>query len=247
MDKYKAGVFSAFTLKLFACLFMLCDHIGVVFFPDLVIFRIIGRLAFPLFAYFIAEGCRYTKNKLRRFLSVFVLGILCELFYVLFSGAYYGNILLTFSASILLVYLLNTVKSAFLRKSRYAFVLLFAFVVALCVVYAYCEFVGLDYGFFGVLTPIFCVLFDDIGNFTEKLYDKFSRKTVSVFMLMLALVMLALSKSSPDYQLWSLFSIPILLLYSGERGKYSMKYFFYVFYPAHLVLLQGIYFLIYNI
>lgn len=247
MGQYKAGMFSAFTLKLFACAFMLCDHIGVIFFPDLVIFRIIGRLAFPLFAYFIAEGCRYTKNKLRRFLSVFILGVLCEIFYVLFSGAYYGNILLTFSVSILLVYLLNTVKSAFSKKSWYAYIMLFAFVSALCVVYAYCEFVGLDYGFFGVLAPVFCVLFDDMGSFTEKLYRKLSRKTVSVFMLMLVLVMLSFSKSSPDYQLWSLLSIPLLLLYNGERGKYSMKYFFYVFYPVHLVLLQGIHFLIYNI
>jgi hypothetical protein len=39
---------------------------------------------------------------------------------------------------------------------------------------------------------------------------------------------------------YSLIAVPILLLYNGERGKYNLKYFFYIFYPAHLVILQGI-------
>ena len=50
-------------LKIIAMISMLIDHIGLQMFPDLLIFRIIGRLAFPIFAYMIAEGCFYTKNK----------------------------------------------------------------------------------------------------------------------------------------------------------------------------------------
>ena len=61
-------IFSSSTLKLLACLFMLIDHAGLLLFPRYKIFRIIGRLAFPIFAYLIAEGCRYTRNKLKHFL-----------------------------------------------------------------------------------------------------------------------------------------------------------------------------------
>jgi hypothetical protein len=43
---------------------------------------------------------------------------------------------------------------------------------------------------------------------------------------------------------YSFIAIPILLLYSGKRGKLKMKYFFYIFYPLHLVLLYGILILI---
>jgi len=41
-------------------------------------------------------------------------------------------------------------------------------------------------------------------------------------------------------QHYALLSLPLLLLYSGKRGKWNMKYFFYIFYPVHLAVLQGI-------
>ena len=50
---------------------MTIDHIGAMLFPQAVWLRVIGRLAFPLFSYCIAEGCRYTRNKARYFGSVF--------------------------------------------------------------------------------------------------------------------------------------------------------------------------------
>ena len=42
---------------------------------------------------------------------------------------------------------------------------------------------------------------------------------------------------SADIQLFGLFSLPLLLLYSGKRGKHPMKAFFYLFYPAHFLIL----------
>lgn len=49
-------------LKLLALLTMTVDHIGVHLFPQYPILRIIGRLAFPIYAYCIAEGCVHTKT-----------------------------------------------------------------------------------------------------------------------------------------------------------------------------------------
>lgn len=51
-------------LRIIAALSMLIDHIGVILFPNVTILRIIGRIAFPIDAFMIAEGCANTKNKL---------------------------------------------------------------------------------------------------------------------------------------------------------------------------------------
>ena len=91
-------------LKLIAAVSMLIDHMGVIFFPYDAIFRVIGRLAFPIFAFMIAEGCFYTKNRLRYFLGIFLLGTACQLVYFFVSGDTYLNILLTFSCAIPIIY-----------------------------------------------------------------------------------------------------------------------------------------------
>ena len=54
-------------LKILAAIFMTIDHIGVMLFPRMLILRIIGRLALPVFAFMIAEGCKYTRNKKKYF------------------------------------------------------------------------------------------------------------------------------------------------------------------------------------
>ena len=50
-------------LKLLALITMTIDHIGMILFPHIPLFRIIGRLSMPIFAYMIAEGCRHTRNR----------------------------------------------------------------------------------------------------------------------------------------------------------------------------------------
>ena len=52
---------SANTLKIIALISMTLDHIGL-FFGNILILRLLGRIAFPIFAFFISEGCFYTKN-----------------------------------------------------------------------------------------------------------------------------------------------------------------------------------------
>ena len=66
-----ARVLNANALKFLAAALMLVDHIGYLLFPQALFLRIIGRLSFPLFAFAISEGCRYTKNKTKHFLLIF--------------------------------------------------------------------------------------------------------------------------------------------------------------------------------
>ena len=66
MNFLKKGL-SGTAIKIIALLSMTIDHVGVIFYPDVMLFRIFGRIAMPIFAYMIAEGCVYTKHKAKRF------------------------------------------------------------------------------------------------------------------------------------------------------------------------------------
>ncbi|MCC8169378.1 MAG: conjugal transfer protein TraX, partial [Oscillospiraceae bacterium] len=64
-------------LKVIAAVLMLIDHVGAELFPQLDILRVIGRLSFPIFAFFIYEGCKYTRSKPKYLMRIFILGLLC--------------------------------------------------------------------------------------------------------------------------------------------------------------------------
>ena len=57
------GFISGNQLKIIALVAMTWDHMGKQLFPQIGWLQIVGRLAFPIFAYMIAEGCAYTKNR----------------------------------------------------------------------------------------------------------------------------------------------------------------------------------------
>ena len=213
-------------LKLIAAVSMLLDHIGVVFFPNVLWLRLAGRLALPIFAYMIAEGCHYTKNRLRYFLTVFGVAV-CQTVYAVAMGDYYMCILVTFSLSILTVYALQIWKAqrGILRKAAGG--LLFGAVVG--IVWWLNRILRIDYGFWGCMLPVFPALLRG---------TKWDKRQTNILLLTVGLVVLCLDVGS--IQVFSLAAVPLLLLYNGQRGKRKLKYFFYLFYPLHLAALQGI-------
>lgn len=68
-------------LKLLALFAMTCDHVGLQLLPQFILLRIIGRLAAPLFAYMIAEGCRYTCKRGRYLGRLLGMAALCQIAY----------------------------------------------------------------------------------------------------------------------------------------------------------------------
>jgi len=63
---------NSFYLKLLAVVLMVIDHIGFFIFPQYTILRVIGRLSFPLFGFLIANGYKYTRDKKKYFIRLFV-------------------------------------------------------------------------------------------------------------------------------------------------------------------------------
>ncbi len=228
-------------LKIIAAISMLIDHIGYLFFPNLRIFRILGRLAFPIFAFMIAEGCRYTKNKLRYFLTMAGFATALQLFYYFYSGKTTMTVIVTFTISILLIYLLQAVKRVLFAVKpcvllKVASVL--AFFASVAGVYWVNEIVSIEYGFFGCILPLSAATLHAPEGCENKAFKKVDRLFVHILVMGVALLVMSIDRGW--VQPWSMLSLPVLLLYSGKRGRVKMKYFFYLFYPLHLAVLEGI-------
>lgn len=221
------------TLKLIAAVSMLLDHIGVIFFPGAVILRVLGRLALPIFAFMIAEGCRYTKNRLRYFLTVFCLGALCQIVYYVYDRDLYMCILVTFSLSILVICPMQNLKAAETAGKRCFWAAVTA--VAVAGIWWLNQRLVIDYGFWGCMLPVFAALPQGRGKAAAGVWD---RKLFHVLSLGVGALLLAMDRGG--VQIFSLAALPLLLAYSGSRGRLKLKYFFYIFYPVHLAALQGL-------
>ena len=234
-------------LKILAAIFMLIDHAGLMFFPNDMSFRIVGRLAFPIFAFMISEGARYTKNKLKYFLSIAGLALVCQVVFYIASKSLYMSILVSFTLSIITIYALHYFKKCLFSKECKLWKKILSgviFVLTVLTVTVLNDVFDIDYGFFGCMAPVLASLFD----FREIDAPEFVKRTDNLFIRLLpfgiGLVFLA-NASKSNIQIYSLFSLLLLLCYSEQRGKAKMKYFFYIFYPLHLVLLTAIQVVIY--
>lgn len=239
---------SSFIIKIIAAVTMFIDHAGLLLFPEWTFLRIIGRLAFPLYAYCIAEGFRYTRNRTLYFLRIFLLGLVCQIVYTIADRQLYLGILLVFSLSILLMACVDSAKKALrgeisplnrsltkLLKRGKCFtkesdkILSVGLLVTLtAAVFALCLVIDVDYGFFGVMLPVFTSVFED------------RQRRLVMFTATLIALSIDLVSGGFLHQFWCLLAVPLLAMYNGKPGKYRMKYFFYIFYPAHLVLLYAL-------
>lgn len=224
--KVKTGL-TGNQLKLIAMITMTLDHVGLVLLPQYGILRILGRLAFSIYAYMIAEGCRYTHDKGRYFLRLFGLGMLCQVVYYFAMGSLYQCILITFSLSVGMIFLMewaekqNKILGTAAAVSGFlAAGFLCIFLPALLPGTDY----GVDYGFFGVCLPIFI----------------WAGKTKKEKLLACALGLCLVALKFGGSQWFSLAAVPLLALYNGERGRHAIGRLFYIYYPAHLAVIYGI-------
>ncbi len=218
-------------LKLLAAITMACDHIGFIFFPLSAPWRYVGRLALPIFSFMIAEGCAHTRSRLRYFLGVLGLGVLCQSVYTLVMGDWFLCVPLSFALGIALIFALQNARRA--KSLGPAALWTGAFLLGVGAVYGLTRVAELDYGFWGCMLAVAASLFRD---------TRLDKRPVHVLALGLCLVPLALEKG--PWQWWSLLALAPLLCYNGARGRLKMKYFFYIFYPGHLAALYGLQYLL---
>ena len=227
---------TTFTLKMIALSAMFIDHIGVAF-PEAAPFwfRAIGRLAFPIFAYLLAEGFRHTRSKEKLLMRLFIFAVVSEIPYDLvmdntINFAANTNIFYTLFLGGVAIWLYERLRT------RYGWQTL-AVLAAILPTVMVAESITVDFGSFGVL-----LLFAMYA-----IVPKIPRLIVMSVLVLPQLMMLALAytlgmKLRWEYLLmipFALATVPLIALYNGERGK-QMKWLFYVAYPAHLAVLAVI-------
>ncbi len=207
---------------------MLADHVCYLFFPKLIILRIAGRLAFPIFAFLAVEGYRHTKNIKKYLFRIFIFFVISQPIYQytfnprieklnIFADLFFG---------LLALYLYDHIAN---KKDALAVV----FMVAI-----FCNYIGLGFGFFGILLIFSFYLFDIKKDFYKLFF-------IQLILLVLFIGQMKFAYSSINIALpiiWFAiqfgYLIPLCLLkyYNGQRGYYS-KYIFYTFYPLHIFVL----------
>ena len=219
-------------LKIIALISMVIDHAGLLLFPRAAIFRILGRLSFPIYAYMIAEGCAHTKNRKKHLGMILGMGLIFQIVWFLFSRSLYHNILLTFSLSIGMIYAIDGLIKNKNNRYRILMILVIIFILfigVMCpILFGYYGFY-LDYGVWGIFLPV--LIYFAPTKVTKLIYS--------------TILLCAMACFSNITQWFALLSIPLLALYNGKRGKHNLKYLFYIVYPLHLVIIYGILILLY--
>ena len=222
------------TLKGIAAALMLTDHVGAILLPEVLALRCVGRLAFPIFAFFIAEGYAHTRDFGRYFRRLAILAAVSEIPFNLENGAVFDparqNVLFTFCLALLTLRGLEALgrERGFGRWAGCGLVLAAGFAAG--------ELLRTDYGGWGVVTVALLQLCRD-GKYA-KLWLLLAMAAVNG-LGMGSLTMPVFGGEMP-IQIFAVAALPVIWLYNGQAGPKGLRRAFYVFYPAHLLVLEGI-------
>lgn len=218
-------------LKLIACITMLIDHFGHVIVPELPVpymaelyyaCRVIGRIAFPIYAFLLAEGMRHTRNPNKYVLRLGLGVLLAEIpfDFALFGGWTWEHqsVMVTLTLGAIMIRCMDKTGNQLLKQLM---MLLTAFVA---------EMLCCDYGFWGILM---------MGTFalTENLlWQSLCILLINWLIPSLDIPVLGIRMS---IQLFAFFAMVPIALYSGRKLTHNrmLQWGFYLFYPLHLLVL----------
>ena len=207
MGTSKALVIHSEGLKLIAILFMMIDHIGFLFYPDYPIFRIIGRVAFPLFVYQIVIGFDFTRNKKKMLYRLLFFMMVSLIPYWWMSDTWTINIFGTLSIGFCAIWMI--------QKKKYWITFLL-----ICIPL----FIPIDYEWYGVLIIIlvyclrahFVLMIMSLSLITF-IYSKQIDAMIQMYAIIGFLIAPLLTKIDIHFKMH--------------------KYFHYAFYPVHIIIL----------
>lgn len=197
---------------------MFIDHYGAIFQNDIMIYRVIGRIAFPIYCFLLVEGYFHTSNVKKYAKRLLIFALLSE---IPFDLAFYNNIgfehqniFFTLFIGLVAIYLIdNKEKKYNFEKS--------AVIIAACLL---AIILFTDYNAMGI---IYILIF----FYTRNIHKLKKLKTV-------ALVMFVVNLTSSVLQQFSLFSLIPIYFYNGKPGPKNkiVQIFFYAAYPLHLLI-----------
>ncbi len=223
-------------LKLIAIIAMTIDHATDLFYPSFpaqplpIALHIIGRLAAPIMWFFIAEGYHYTHSIKKYLLRLGIFAIISHFAYCFAFGLNFipfetgvfnqTSVIYPLFVSVLVLWLQDTEFKKFNNaiKNVLIFVLIWSAFPA-------------DWSCIAVLAII--------GIYRNR--ENLKRQTFVMMMWVLLYAVVSFFFVSKIYGLVEPFVIlvyPLMKQYNGQRGKATwLKWFFYIYYPAHLIII----------
>lgn len=202
-------------MQVVAMITMLVDHIGALFFPETSLFRIVGRIAFPLYCWFLVQGYRYTRDHKRYMLRLLWLACLSQVPYSLAMQTWELNVIFTLLLSLVGMYVMDRVQSENRKVALIACVL------------AAATLIPMDYGLYGVL-----LIF--VFRYLEQW------KMIAGHLLV-NLIFTVLYGSGYLIQMYSLIGTFLIVYPLPLRFEFHYRWLYRSFYPVHLLLLFLIY------
>ena len=221
-------------IKLIAIGAMTIDHLTWAFFPGLqhvwyvFALHVIGRLTAPIMWFFIAEGCHYTHD-IRKYIGrLFLFAVISHFAYDFAFGIPFVPLSsgVFNQTSVMWSLAWAPVLIAICRKDDVKQWVKIVLIIAACLI----TFPS-DWSTIAMICPFY--LYAHRGKFKLQ-----ARDIVIWSALYAAVYFVFLDKVYGVLQMFTFLTIPILANYNGERGMWKgMKWFFYIYYPAHLVVI----------
>lgn len=198
--------------------------LGHIFLGRPTFFNVIGRIAFPIFAFQITEGYIHTKNLKQYFLRLGIFALISQIPFMIFLNSiginkFTLNIFFTLILGLLCITIYNKSKN----KSLGILLVLLLMILS--------ELLKCDYGYYGIALTFLFYLFK----------NKKSYMNISVTFLIIVKYFIDYINKPHIYQIYlaigTILSLLFINLYNNKKGK-NIKYLLYIFYPLHLIILS---------
>jgi hypothetical protein len=221
------------TIKLIGIIAMTIDHIAVILFPrystdlPVLLMHIIGRLTAPIMMFFIVEGYFYTRNIKKYLFRLLVFAIISHFAYAIafdkdfipFREAFFDQTSIIWTLGIgLLALTIYNINIKNWQKLIIIFIVVWTAFPS-------------DWSTPAALAILYMGIYRD--NFKKQMFC-----LVVCIAIYSIIYFMFHNKIYSLIQMFIILAVPILYQYNGQRGTWKgMKWFFYIYYPAHLTIL----------